>query len=145
VPLPVPEPGLVIRYAYLWYTEYEAGREEGDKDCPCAIILTVAGQADETIVTILPVTQTQPRRPDDAVELPIAVKRRLGLDDARSWVVVNEVNRFVWPGPDLRPVPPGNTGRFDYGPLPPGLFRTIRERFLACARAQRVQQVPRTE
>jgi hypothetical protein len=35
--------------------------------------------------------------------------------------------------------------RFEYGPLPPSLFRLIRERFLAAAAAQRLQIVPRTE
>jgi hypothetical protein len=145
VPLPAPEPGLVIRYACLWYSEYEKGREDGDKDRPCAIILTALNEADETAVTVLPVTHRPPQHPDDAVELPLAVKRRLGLDDARSWVVVTELNRFAWPGPDLRPVPPTEAGRFDYGALPPGLFRTIRERFLAGARVRRLRQVPRTE
>jgi hypothetical protein len=29
VPIPTPEPGLVISYAYLWHHEHEAGREEG--------------------------------------------------------------------------------------------------------------------
>jgi hypothetical protein len=81
----------------------------------------------------------------DSVEIPTTVKRRLGLDDARAWVIVNEMNRFLWPGPDLRPVPPTDAGRFEYGPLPPGLFRTIRERFLAAARAQRSRIVPRTD
>jgi hypothetical protein len=145
MPLPAPEPGLVIRYGYLWYSEYEQGREDGDKDRPCAIILTTVNELGETLVTALPVTHTPPRIADDAVELPLAVKHRLGLDDARSWVVVSELNRFVWPGPDLRPVPPIEAGRFDYGLLPPGLFRTIRERFLARARAQRVWSVRRTE
>ena len=35
-----------------------------------------------------------------------ATKRRLGLDDARSWIMVTEGNRFAWPGPDLRPIAP---------------------------------------
>jgi len=94
---------------------------------------------------VLPVTHSPPRDDAEAVELPRATKQRLGLDDARSWVVVSELNRFVWPGPDLRPVPPAEAGRFDYGPLPPGLYRTIRERFLACARTQRLKGVRRTE
>jgi hypothetical protein len=144
VPLPVPEPGLVVRYAYLWHSDYARGREEGDKDRPCAIILTAIDEAGETVVTVLPVTHTPPQHADDAVELPLVVKRRLGLDDARSWVVVTEVNRFVWPGPDLRPLAPPESGRFDYGLLPPGLYRSIRERFLACARAQRLRAVPRS-
>jgi hypothetical protein len=136
---------LVIRYGYLWHSEHEQGREDGDKDRPCAIVLTTFNAASETVVTVLPVTHTPPRFADDAVELPLTIKRRLGLDDVRSWVIVNELNRFVWPGPDLRPVPPTEAGRFDYGLLPPGLFRTIRDRFLACARAQRVRSVRRTE
>ena len=144
MPLPVPEPGLVVRYAYLWFSQYEQGQEDGEKDRPCALILTAANEADETVVAVLPVTHTPPQHAEDAVELPLAVKRRLGLDDARSWVVVTELNRFVWPGPDLRPVPPTEAGRFDYGPLPPGLYRQIRGRFLAAAKAQRVRQVPRT-
>lgn len=37
MPLPVPVPGLVIRYGYLWHSEHLAGREEG-KDRPCAIV-----------------------------------------------------------------------------------------------------------
>lgn len=145
MPFPVPEPGLVIRYAYLWFSDYEQGRDEGDKYRPCAIIFTTVNDADQTIVAVLPVTHSPPQHEDDAVELPLLVKRRLGLDDARSWAVVTELNRFVWPGPDLRPVPPTEAGRFDYGVLPPGLFRQIRERFLAAARAQRVRQTPRTE
>ena len=145
MPIPTPEPGLVIRYSYLWHSEYEQGREEGDKDPPCAIILTAVDEGGETVVTVLPVTHTSPQPGDDAVELPLVTKRRLGLDEARSWVVVNEINRFVWPGFDLRRVSPGGDGRFDYGLLPPGLYRTIRERFLICARAQRLKVVPRTE
>jgi hypothetical protein len=59
--------------------------------------------------------------------------------------VVSEVNRFVWPGPDLRPVTRGDPERFDYGFLPPSLFRQIRDRFMAAAAAQRLKVVPRSE
>lgn len=77
--------------------------------------------------------------------MPAATKRRLGLDPARSWVIVSEVNRFVWPGPDLRAISHDAPGRFDYGFLPPSLFRQIRDRLTACAAAQRLRAVPRTE
>lgn len=33
-----PEIGLVIRHAYLWWSEKRVGREEGFKDRPCVII-----------------------------------------------------------------------------------------------------------
>ncbi len=113
MPLPPPEPGLVIRYVYLWDAEYAEGRDEGKNDRPCAIVLATRGDDDEIVVTVLAVTHTRPQRAGDGIELPLATKRRLGLDDAPSWVVMTEVNRFVWPGPDLRPVS-SDDGRFDY-------------------------------
>lgn len=145
MPVPVPEPGLVISYSYLWQSEYQQEREEGVKDRPCAIILVATDDAGRTVVTVLPITHSPPQHTADAVELPLVVKRRLGLDDARSWALVSEVNRFAWPGPDLRAISREEPERFEYGLLPPSLFRQIRERFLAAAAAQRVQIVPRTE
>ena len=41
MPIPSPEPGLVISYAYLWHYEHQAGREEGQKDCPSVIVLAI--------------------------------------------------------------------------------------------------------
>ena len=79
------------------------------------------------------------------MEIPPAVKRRLGLDDARSWIVVSEINRFVWPGPDLRPVSAAEPDRFSYGFLPPGLFERVIERFRATAAARRLRAVRRSE
>ena len=39
--LPKPEPGLVIRYSYLWHAGHRQGREEGVKDRPRAIVLAI--------------------------------------------------------------------------------------------------------
>jgi hypothetical protein len=79
MPIPTPEPGLIISYAYLWEHEAQSGREEGRKDRPCVIALAVERQQDgETLVTVLPVTH---RPPAAAVEIPHAVKQHLGLDD----------------------------------------------------------------
>ena len=124
--LPEPECGLVISYAYLWRRESETGQTEGLKDRPCAIVLTVAGAGNEPVtVTVAPITHTAPRDPDVAIEIPPQVKRHLGLDDGRSWIILDEFNEFAWPGFDLRPVP-GERGRYEYGFLPPALFtRTI--------------------
>ncbi len=99
----------------------------------------------ETTVTVLPVTHSAPGADSESVEIPPAVKHRLGLHEARSWVVVSEVNRFRWPGPDLRPASRNEPGRFAYGLLPPALFRQIREKLLATAAAQRLTVVPRIE
>jgi hypothetical protein len=144
VTLPVPEPGLVIGYSYLWRSDYERGQEEGTKDRPCVLVLAVKDEEGEVIVTVVPVTHAPPERPDEAVEIPQQTKRRLGLDSERSWIIASEVNRFAWPGPDLRPVSRA-ADRFDYGVLPPSLFRQVKERLAVCAQKQRLKAVPRTE
>jgi hypothetical protein len=142
VAVPTPERGLVISYAYLWQSEYEQGREEGVKDRPCVIVLVVEDSAGKPFVTVAPVTHSAPGNPAAAVEIPLATKQRLGLDDSRSWVLVSEGNRFIWPGPDLRPITPG---RFDYGFLPPALFDRIKRQFEVYALAKRLQVIPRTQ
>ena len=145
MPLPTPELGLVIAYAYLWSSEADKGREEGGKDRPCALILAAQDDSGDTIVAVVPVTHSPPQRPAEAVEIPTAVMRRLGLDEARSWIVVSEINRFVWPGPDLRPVSAAEPERFEYGFLPPRLFRQVIERFEATVAARRLRTVRRTD
>lgn len=145
VALPEPVPGLVIRYAYLWRDEHRRGQEEGLKDRPCAVILVSASEAGSRVVTVLPITHTPPADPTLAVEIPHATKRRLGLDDARSWIVLSEANRFVWPGPDLRPITPRDSASVAYGLLPRALFKEVSTRLADAITAQAVRIVPRSE
>jgi hypothetical protein len=106
MPVPNPEPGLVISYAYLWHHEHRSGRGEGRKDRPSVIVLALERAADrETIVTVLPVTHRMPADPESAIEIPLPIKRHLGLDDRRSWIVIAEGNEFLWPGHDLTEAP----------------------------------------
>jgi hypothetical protein len=136
MPIPNPEPGLVISYAYLWHDEHRAGLEEGQKDRPSVIVLAVERQADgATLVTVLPITHTAPRDPATAVEIPMPVKRHLGLDDDQSWIIVAEGNEFLWPGYDLRKLP--HSDRYDYGFLPPRFFNHVLEAFADCYRSGR--------
>jgi hypothetical protein len=129
VPIPNPEPGLIISYSYLWHGEYEVGQQEGRKDRPSVIVLAVERETDETtVVTVLPITHSAPSDSKTAVEIPMPVKRHLGLDERRSWIVVSEGNEFIWPGYDLRKIP--NTDRYDYGFLPPRLFNLVVKAFL---------------
>ena len=81
---PDPYPGLVIRYVYLWKREHDDGREEGSKDRPCAIVLSVLHDDGEPEVMVLPITHSAPQCAEDAIEIPPATKRRLGLDSERS-------------------------------------------------------------
>jgi hypothetical protein len=145
VAFPEPVPGLVIRYSYLWAEEHKRGREEGAKDRPCAVILVTANRDDERVITVLPISHSPPADPALAVEIPTLVKRRLKLDDERSWVVLTEANRFIWPGPDLRPFTQGDSASVCYGPLPFALFEEIRTKFIAPIRARRASIVPRSQ
>ena len=141
--LPAPEPGLVLNYAYLWHDEHRAGHEEGRKDRPSVLVFMVTRQSDDaTIVTVLPITHSAPVDPGDAIEIPLPVKNHLGLDDARSWIVIAEGNEFVWPGYDLRKVP--KTDSYEFGFLPPRLFRQVRDAFVAFHQAGQVKTTPRS-
>jgi hypothetical protein len=135
---PEPEAGLVISYSYLWKEEEERGQVEGRKDRPCAIVLAVDDpdpKADgRTQVAVAPITHSPLHDPNVAVEIPLRVKEHLGLDSGRSWVILEEVNIFTWPGFDLRPIKKGDS-RVDYGLLPPKLF----ERLIAKFRELRAQ------
>ena len=58
MPIPNPEPGLVICYSYLWHDEALVGHEEGRRERPSVIVLAMERQAEgDTAVTVLPITQ----------------------------------------------------------------------------------------
>ena len=139
--IPDPQPGLVISYAYLWQRDATQGRDEGTKYRPAVIVLSVETEDGYgNTVLVAPITHRKPDDPAAGVEIPPLTKRRLGLDSERSWVILSEVNRFEWPGPDLLPVAPG---QWAYGILPAGLFRIIRDRLADLARQRRLAHVRR--
>jgi hypothetical protein len=125
---PEPEPGLVISYSYLWSDEAAQGSVEGRKDRPCAIVMALQSSGGDpgkpVSVAVVPVTHTPPRDPNIAIEIPPRVKQHLGLDSDRSWIVVDEINTFIWPGYDLRPIK-ARGGQYHYGLLPPKLFNEV--------------------
>jgi hypothetical protein len=145
VPFPEPVPGLVISYSYLWVEERRRGREEGLKNRPCAVVVVTQDDDGEHVVTVLPISHVPQADPTLAVEIPAAVKRRLKLDDERSWIVLSEANRFIWPGPDLRPLRTGDAATVAYGLLPFALFEQVRTKLIAAIRAKRLRVVPRAE
>lgn len=128
-PLPQPIPGLVIRCSYLWRRDYLAGKEEGVNDRPCAVVLSTRTDGEDMLVTVAAITPTPPANPALAVELPRQVKKHLKLDGERSWIVCTEVNRFIWPGPDLWRIP-GSKDAYSYGVLPPLLFTQVKQTLL---------------
>jgi len=129
VSFPVPRPGLVIRYGFLWSHEAQAGAEDASKDRPCAIVVAAPRtEAGDITVIVAPITHTPPAD-DDSVEISAAVARGLGLDEERHWIRVDELNRFAWPGYDLRAIP-GHPGEYAYGLLPEALYQAVRKAIL---------------
>jgi len=137
VPLPKPQPGLVISYEYLWRHQHEAGLDYGAKARPCAIVVAVATSGGATEVVVAPITHLEPAPPSEGIEIPARVKKHLGLDGERSWVIVTDLNVFTWPGFDLHPIRHSPTGAFAYGFLPPKLHRAIADRIVAIGNAAR--------
>ena len=127
---PRPVPGLVIRYGFLWSDEAAAGAEEAVKDRPCAIVLA-AQQRDigETTVIVAPITHAPPTD-NDSVEISAKIARALRLDAGRHWIRLDELNRFAWPGYDLRAIP-GKPTEYAYGMLPEPLYQALRRGILA--------------
>jgi hypothetical protein len=143
MPLPEPEVGLVISYAYLWRHEHNRGQEEGRKDRPSVILLCVENAAaGRQRVTVAAITHTPPHRDAIALELPLAVKQHLGLDQHRSWIMLDEVNQFDWPGFDVRPLP-GKKAKSAYGFIPPKLHRKAVDLLLEANRRHKVAVITR--
>ncbi|QND56947.1 MULTISPECIES: hypothetical protein [Mesorhizobium] len=135
--LPLPKPGLVIRYNFLWSAERLSGKVEGTKDRPCAIVVATPTDTDGHIRTIVaPITHSPPSDKATSVEIPAVVCRALGLDEGRHWIRLDELNRFLWPGYDIRP---RSNGSYAYGMLPPALFDQLRHGILQLQRARKAR------
>jgi hypothetical protein len=138
VALPDPAPGLVISYSYLWHDQRRRGTEEGSKARPCAIVVAMTDEEGDIKTYVAPITHSRPDDPH-AVEVPPFVKRRLGLDDLPSWIVTAELNRFIWPGYDLRPVTRDKPDVFAWGFLPVRIFASLKQGIAAHQRERRLR------
>jgi hypothetical protein len=141
VALPLPKPGLVIRYDYLWHREATAGLDQG-KDRPACLIAASDSNSKPRFVIILPITHSAPSGDTVGIAIPPGVRRAIGLDDEPCWVIVSEHNIDEWPNSGLRPIP-GRTGVFSYGFIPPSLFAQIKAKFLELARSKQSAGVRR--
>jgi hypothetical protein len=139
MPLPKPEPGLVLCYEFLWSHEAEQGYDEGVKRRPAVIVLSTKTERGQTSVTVAPITRLEPRAGTAAIELPLKVKAHLGLDSQRSWIICDELNEFVWPGVDLYPIPGGRPDQYEYGLIPPLLYEQVKKLILEIDAAKKSQ------
>ncbi len=144
---PKPKIAQVICYSYLWNKDYIQGKEEGTKDRPCAVILVTKTDENDEIVTVLPITHTPPSASKilNYIEIPTETKNRLGLDDERSWIVLTEANRFIWPGPDVRLRRKNDPSSILYGSLPENFFNKVRSAFITLYKTGQAWVVKRTE
>src|SRR3954469_13667034 len=81
-----PEPADVLSYAYLWSNEAERGEEGGRKDRPVVVVVARIERENDTLVLVAPIPHSRPSRAADGIEIPAAVKKRLGLDREPSWI-----------------------------------------------------------
>jgi hypothetical protein len=114
------------------------------KDRPAAIVALLRGDDGRDEVVVFPVTSSHPTDAAAGVEIPAATRDRLGLQDGPCWVIVTEVNIFVWPGPDLRR-PENANDCFVYGSLPHALMLRIKQSFAAWRTRGRVRAIRRSE
>lgn len=139
--LPDPEPGLVIHYHCLWEHEAAAGRENARYPRPCTIaVVAKRPTPNGPAVLVCPITHSPPGSGTPAIEIPLAVKKSLGLDDQRSWLILNETNAFVWPGHDLDY---NRQAKIVYGAIPGPLFARIKASLLEQVRAGRLLRITR--
>ena len=83
MPIPRPEPGLVIRFDYLFHDSKYAARHYdklGEKVRPCVVVVALEDlNVGQTMVTIAPITASEPLDKSVAVEIPQRVRHHLGL------------------------------------------------------------------
>lgn len=121
-----PEAGQIVDHYFLWNEEHRQGRIEGRKARPC-LIIAVARTAPDAAprVALLPITSQPPRADQSAIAIPDNIKSRIGLDRRRrTWLILDDVNVFTWPGFDLVPQP---NGSFVRGVVTRGFFTLVRE------------------
>jgi hypothetical protein len=128
----------------LWAREAAEGQEEGLKDRPTVVMVVAAVEKlGRTQVLVAPITHSEPSSFADGIEIPPSVKRHLGLDRERSWIVLTELNRFYWPGPDIRPAVGTESPLYDA--LPEWLFREVQQGIGARAKDGAVRITKRSE
>jgi len=108
------------------------------------VALLLAKAPAQGACVVVPITHTRPENPATAVEIPAAERVRLGLDSEQSWIVLTEFNAFVWPGPDLRPVPGKDPSTVIYGTVSKQLYTRVLAQVQALLRANLVRRVSRT-
>ena len=129
----------------MWAHEAARGEEDGRKHRPVVVVIAQQMVDGHTELLVVPVTTQPPTRAEDGFEIPTRIKAHLGLDAARCWIMVTELNRFRWSGPDLRPIEHGEERTPTYGFIPQPLFDAVLAAVIARAETRRVKITKRSE
>jgi len=92
---------------------------------------------------VAPVTHAVPEPSADTIEIPLNIRKQIGLDRQACWIVLTELNRFIWLGPDVR-VAPGQ-GSPIYDAIPDWLFFDVRDAIVRRHREGNLTITKRTE
>ncbi len=109
------------------------------------VVLATLKREHGTELLVVPVTTRPPRPGDAAVEIPARVRQHLSLGEERAWIVVDEINRFTWPGPDIRPIRRGDEITPRYGSVPGKLLEQVRREMEKAIAAGKLKMTKRTE
>jgi hypothetical protein len=142
-----PPVGNLIAYEYLSHSQ-ATRREDGAKTYPTALLLARSWEFSSTLVYALGISHMPPSG-RQALEVPAKLRRWIGLDERPQWIYTDEVNVFVWPGPDLRPARyisrrPVDAETCILGPLPNDWFAEVQRHFRQSYEMRVVNVVKRT-
>lgn len=142
--IPNPHVGLVINYEYLWKAEDKNGAEEGKKSRPSCIVASIKDEDDgDTIVLVLPITHS-PQNQNEALKIPPDVKKIISLDDKDQWIVCSEINKFIWPSCDIKPVSSRKPEEYCYGTITTGFLQAIKIKMKTLKDGKKFTVVKRT-
>jgi hypothetical protein len=144
-----PPIGHVIAYEYLWSSKAKR-QEDGEKTYPTALLLAKKDEFGATIVYALGISHMPPAAPRRALQVPPKLCRHIGLDDRPQWIYTDELNLFVWPGPDLRPAQWISQKRLVedtcvLGPLPTDWFERVKQHFAESYRLRQLAVTKRSD
>jgi|SRR4051812_2439780 hypothetical protein len=88
------------------------------------------------------ITHSPPEPPTIGIEIPAEAKGDTGLDEDRSWVIVNEVNKVGWSSSRFTRT---NLGRWTYGVLPEEVMTAVRDAIRDRIKANQMDVVDRDQ
>jgi hypothetical protein len=98
---------------------------------------------------VLGISHKPPMAGERAMEVPLKLKRHLGMDDRPTWIYTDQINVFAWPGPDLRPAEqlssiPSARGGCIIGALPIDWFESLKLHLQESHRLKKINPIKRT-